>query len=153
MWEPLKRYNALDGEARRMFWRAVALLPMVRISLRSRGYKKTQEWLERRLEEGGTPERAGDRAASIEKTCRMVRAAAHYGIGNSSCLDESLVLWWLLRKAGVVASLRIGVRKEKQEFAAHAWVEHEGVALNQKEDMHRHYAAFDREFTPPAGQP
>ena len=153
MWEPLKRYNALDGEARRIFWRAVALLPMVRISLRSRGYKKTQEWLEWRLQDGDTPDRAGDHAAGIEKTCRMVRAAAHYGIGNSSCLDESLVLWYLLRRQDVAASLRIGVRKENEEFAAHAWVEHEGVALNQKEELHRHYAAFEREFTPPGGQP
>ena len=83
----------------------------------------------------------------------MVRAAAHYGIGNSSCLDESLVLWYLLRSQGVATSLRIGVRKENEEFAAHAWVEHEGVALNQKEEIHRHYVAFDREFTPPVGQP
>lgn len=136
-----------------MFWRAVVLLPVVRISLRSRGYKKTQEWLERRLGERGMAERAGGRVASIGRTCRMVKAAAHYGIGNSSCLDESLVLWYLLRKESVAASLRIGVRKEKEEFAAHAWVEHEGVALNQKEEMHRHYAAFEREFTPPASQP
>ncbi len=153
MWEPLKRYNALDGEARRIFWRAAALLPMVRISLRSRGYKKTQERLESWLAGSDLRRGAGDRAASIEKTCRMVRAAAHYGIGNSSCLDESLVLWYLLRRQGAAASLRIGVRKEKGEFAAHAWVEHESVALNQKEEMHRHYAAFEREFTPPAEHP
>lgn len=153
MWEPLKRYNALDGEARRMFWRAVVLLPMVRISLRTRGYKKTQERLDRRLARIDSFRNAGDGIARIERTCGMVRAAAHYGIGNSSCLDESLVLWYLLRSQGVATSLRIGVRKENEEFAAHAWVEHEGVALNQKEEIHRHYVAFDREFTPPVGQP
>lgn len=153
MWEPLKRYNALDGEARRMFWRALALLPLVRLSLRIRGYKKTQEWLDRRLAGSDALQHASYGNASLERTCRMVSVAVHYGIGNSSCLDESLVLWYLLRSQGVATSLRIGVRKENEEFAAHAWVEHEGVALNQKEEIHRHYAAFDREFTPPAGQP
>jgi hypothetical protein len=153
MWEPLKRYNALDAEARRIFWRAAVLLPVVRISLRRRGYKKTQEWLERRLEQRAASERAGEHKTSIERTCRMVRAAASYGIGISSCLEESLVLWYLLRTEGISACLRIGVRKEKGEFAAHAWVEHEGVALNQKEEMHRHYAAFEQEFTPQAEQP
>jgi hypothetical protein len=153
MWEPLKRYNALEPQARRIFWRATRLLPVVRISLRLRGYKKTQEWLERMGRGAAVSERRAEFEARIAITCRMVSAAAHYGIGKSSCLDESLVLQHLLMLQGVSAVLRIGVRKQSGEFAAHAWVEHEGEALNQKEEMHRHYAAFEREFGPPAGQP
>jgi Transglutaminase-like superfamily len=153
MWEPLKRYSKLDSQARRIFWRATMLLPRVRIALRLRGYKKTQNWLER-LGRGtsgfGLPV---EREERIARTCRMVSAAARYGIGKSSCLDESLVLWRLLMEQGIPAALRIGVRKESGELAAHAWVEHQGAALNQKEEMHRHYSAFEREFGPPTGQP
>ena len=76
----------------------------------------------------------------------MVRAAARYGVVRATCLEESLTLWHLLRKQGHGAKLRIGVRKRAQKFEAHAWVEHHGTALNQAEQMHRHYAAFESEF-------
>ena len=76
----------------------------------------------------------------------MVRAAARYGFVRATCLEESLTLWHLLRKQGHGAKLRIGVRKRAQKFEAHAWVEHDGTALNQAEQMHRHYAAFESEF-------
>ena len=64
-----------------------------------------------------------------------------------------MTLWYLLREQGITACLRIGVRKENEEFEAHAWVEHGGEALNQPEALHHHYAAFDQELLePPAEQ-
>jgi len=85
-------------------------------------------------------------------TARMVRAAARHGIGNPSCLEESLVLLHLLSAARVAAQLRIGVKKNVPKFEAHAWVECEGVALNESESLHDHYAQFEAELsaTPPA---
>ena len=42
--------------------------------------------------------------------------------------------------------MRIGTRKTGQKFEAHAWVECDGVALNEPEELHKHYAAFDEAF-------
>jgi hypothetical protein len=42
--------------------------------------------------------------------------------------------------------VRIGTRKREEKFEAHAWVECEGVALNEPEEAHKHYAAFSEEF-------
>jgi hypothetical protein len=47
---------------------------------------------------------------------------------DSRCLVQSLVLTRLLGRRGVPSSLVIGVLSEPQ-FAAHAWVEHEGAPL------------------------
>jgi len=82
----------------------------------------------------------------------MVRAAARNGLGNPSCLEESLVLAHLLRRQGIEAQLRIGVKKDAPKFEAHAWVECAGTALNETEALHDHYAPFEAEFTsiPPA---
>jgi len=77
----------------------------------------------------------------------MVRAGARYGILRPTCLVESLALWYLLQKQTIPAQLRIGVRTLPEKFEAHAWVEYQGVALNQSEEQHRHYAAFDRGFS------
>jgi hypothetical protein len=42
--------------------------------------------------------------------------------------------------------VRIGTRKNGEKFEAHAWVECDGVPLNEPEGVHEHYAAFDEAF-------
>lgn len=83
----------------------------------------------------------------------MVGAAQRRLPGKFTCLEESLVLWYLLRGQGIAARLRIGVRKINEKFEAHAWVEYGGEALNQPDQLHRHYAAFEREITEPPAEP
>jgi hypothetical protein len=61
-------------------------------------------------------------------------------------LEKSLTLWWLLRREGIVSSVRIGARKASGKFEAHAWVERDGAALNEPGAQHRHYATFDTAF-------
>jgi hypothetical protein len=138
-----------------MLRRAAVLLPLIGVSLRLRGYGRTQEWLQARWERRcpSLPQAAGSKD-TVEKTCRMVRAAVRHGMPGASCLEASLTLWYLLRLQGIPANLRIGVRKHANLFEAHAWVEHEGAALNQVEEVHRHFAPFDSKFlVPPNEQP
>ena len=147
MWEQFRRFRALDPEARRLFFRAVALLPLIGMSLHARGYKKTQAWLLSRLQDQNPPKSAANTHLElVEKTCRMVRAAEHHGLIRCTCLEESLALWYLLGQQSVTCQLRIGVRKQTGKFEAHAWVEYEGEALNQSEELHQHYAAFESEI-------
>jgi hypothetical protein len=148
MWKAFQRYRKLDPEARKLFWRAVALLPMIAVSLRARGFQRTKEKLQRRLALGSpTPGGPARGAEVVQKTCRTVAAAARYGLGRPTCLAKSLALWHLLQKQNVATQLRIGVNKADGKFEAHAWVEHDGMALNQSEEVHEHYAAFEAEFS------
>jgi len=137
-----------------MFRRAAILLRLVRWSLRLRGYGKTYTSLQKRLHpQAPGAETRPEVRDEVQVKCRMVRAAVRYSLAQFTCLEESLTLWFLLRKQGIPACLRIGVRTENGKFEAHAWVEHDGEALNQPEEMHRHYAAFEQDFPePPAGQ-
>ncbi|HEX8742438.1 MAG TPA: lasso peptide biosynthesis B2 protein [Thermoleophilaceae bacterium] len=48
--------------------------------------------------------------------------------GDTRCLTQSLVLTRLLAARGMESRLVIGVRPGER-FAAHAWVEHDGVPL------------------------
>jgi len=138
-----------------MFRRAAIVLPLVRWSLRLRGYGKTITALELRVQfKAKEVETRPEMRDGVQVTCRMVRAALRYSPAQFTCLEESLTLWYLLRRQGIPACLRIGVRKENEKFEAHAWVEHGGEALNQDEAMHRHYAAFGQDFPePPADEP
>jgi len=150
MWERLRRFSALGRTARRLFLRAAALLPLISLSLRLRGFRKTQATLQEYL---SLPSNEEDSSASgrVDLTVRMVRAAVRHSVGHPSCLEESLTLWWLLGRQGIASELRIGVRKHDEKFEAHAWIERKGVAVNEPESLHEHYAAFDAALssTPP----
>jgi Transglutaminase-like superfamily len=152
MWKTFQRYRALDPQARKLFGRAVALLPLVALSLRLRGFKKTKGTLQKKFSLKPSRETAKEQGEKVQMTCRMVRAGVYYGIFQPTCLEESLVLWYLLQRQSIPAILRIGVRKSPKNFEAHAWVECEGAALNQSEEVHQHYAAFDSGFSDLPGE-
>lgn len=146
MWERLQRFRKLPAPARGVFLRAAALLPWVALRLKFQGFQTTKNSL-RSSARGILSKNLNENAECVALTARMVRAAARHGIGNPSCLEESLVLLHLLETQGIAAELRIGVKKNTPKFEAHAWVECNGVALNEGESLHDHFAAFEAEFS------
>ena len=149
MWDLLRRFRALEPSARALFLRAAALLPFISLSLRLRGFRATQTSLENRLPKGLSmlsDRSSGTQAESAALTARMVRSAAYRTWGAPACLEQSLALWWLLARQGIASSVRIGARKTVQKFEAHAWVECDGLALNEPEGEQKHYTAFDQGF-------
>jgi hypothetical protein len=155
MWKRLPRFRRLDCAARRLFRRGVVLLLAISLSLRLRGFVATQAALQRFLSDGapGQRKKGAEKNAcpttaeskEVERTVR-VRAAANYGVGHPTCLEQSLALWWLLRRQGIDPSVRIGANKATTGFAAHAGVECDGAALNEGDELHAHYAVFDAAF-------
>ncbi|HXL21999.1 MAG TPA: lasso peptide biosynthesis B2 protein [Candidatus Dormibacteraeota bacterium] len=133
-----------------MFLWAMFALPLVSQSLRWRGLRATQESLQRRQAPGRKPTKS--ESQKLEVTVRMVKAAVRHGLGHPTCLEESLTLWWLLASQGIPSEVRIGIRKQAENFEAHAWVERDGIALNEPEAKHRHYEAFASEFPPAGGE-
>ena len=68
---------------------------------------------------------------------RAVTAAGR-AVPASNCLSEALTAWVLLSRGGHEPVLRIGVSAEER-FAAHAWVECNGVVViggNADHDYH-----------------
>jgi hypothetical protein len=149
MWERLRRFRKLPAPARGIFFRAAVLLPWVAWKLKRQGFEAARKSLWKSLSKESDPSSRAESAQRAALTARMVRAAARYGIGNPSCLEESLVLIHLLAGQGIAAQLRIGVRKNVAKFEAHAWVECNGAALNETEALHDHYAQFEAEFSAP----
>ncbi|HJZ65867.1 MAG TPA: lasso peptide biosynthesis B2 protein [Candidatus Acidoferrum sp.] len=149
MLERLRRFKELPAPARRIFLRAAVLLPWVALRLRLQGFKATKSSLQSFLK-NNSQSISPETSSLVQLTARMVRAAARHGIGNPSCLEESLVLLHLLNEQGIAAQLRIGVKKNIPQFEAHAWVECDGKPLNESEALHDHYAPFEAEFSGPA---
>jgi hypothetical protein len=137
------KFRRLPLEEKVLLLEALALLPAVRLGLRTLGMRPVEAALARRIGAGrrAEPDRAIYRA---RRTARLVSVAA--GFVGGACLARSIVLAWLLERQGVPAQLRIGVRKDENGFEAHAWVEAAGVVLNGGSNSAVNYAAFDRDF-------
>lgn len=136
-------FLALSWPERRTLLAALALLPLFRVALRLVGLQRLQARLHRKAEPGN--------AASLDelkRTGALVNAAARRVLGADSCLTRSLYLWWLLRRRDVHCQLRIGVRMADGALAAHAWVEHAGVPVNDRADVSDHFPAFDDAVSP-----
>jgi hypothetical protein len=126
-----------------MLAQALVLLPLTAAALRVLSFARVQALLSSTLRRSAATGQscAADR---VQAATRVVGLAAERGLVRVGCLPHSLVLWWLLRRQGGDAVLRFGVRKAGAVIEAHAWVEHDGAALNDDNHVHERFAAFDR---------
>lgn len=83
---------------------------------------------------------AGDEA--LERVCTAVNYACIWYPKQALCLQRSFVTTYLLRKRGVPARMVLGA--QKLPFKAHAWVEVEGRAINERSNVQETYAVWDR---------
>ena len=126
---------------------APAALPVSALLLSRLGLRRVQGLLPPGLS-------AGRQRAAVSEAQRlawMVKVAAMYGPWPANCLQRSVVLWWYLRIRALDADLRIGVRRDHEHGGLdfHAWVEHDGLVLNDAADVRLRYATFDRAVAPP----
>lgn len=110
--------------------RAFALITLFDAVLRTRGMQRGLA-LARRL--GDTESETDWTLEQTDAVGRRVALAAAFYPRRALCLEQSLTLYVMLRKAGAPAVLRIGVRPVP--FAAHAWVEIDGQAVNEPQDF------------------
>jgi len=134
----LSRFCALAAAEQRTLLVAMALLPLFWVGLRLIGLAPLRSWLQRCVT-------APARTISAEEASRageLVNAAARHGPFPATCLTRSLVLVWLLGRSGVRGEICLGVRMVRSKLDAHAWVERDGVPINDSPDVAHRYAPF-----------
>ena len=112
--------------------------------LRFSGYRATLEWA-RRGAAPGIP--APQQLPLARQTAYALAVAVKYGPWRPKCLLRSLALARLLARRGIPFELRIGVPAgqdaaqgaDPADFEAHAWVEHNGIVLNDRHDISDEY--------------
>ena len=137
-------YRGLPAREQKTLMVSLVLLPLFWLGLRLAGLQRFQAWLDRSPIAPGAPLSQPEAAALGV----AVNRAANHVLGPATCLTRSLLLRWLLRRYGTASDLRIGVRFEEGELAAHAWVEKDGIPLNDSPEVVARYAAFDQPVAP-----
>jgi hypothetical protein len=145
LWIKWRRFWKLPVPERGFVLRAMAFLPLTEIGLHVIGFRRWKQFIEQVSPSPSRPQflESADELRMTEKITRAASAAERHVFGKPNCLERSLTLWWLLRRAGIDGELHIGARKYESRFEAHAWVELRGVILNDSPDVHQHYARFD----------
>jgi hypothetical protein len=113
------------------------MIAALKLSLKLRGYKRTIEWIERRVER--VPVRIDVPPTVVKAAEWWVAMAAAFYPGRAECLERSLVLYYVLRRQGVSVRYCHGVRPSP--LSAHAWIEYDGEVIN---DVPEHVKEFSR---------
>lgn len=79
---------------------------------------------------------------AIDRVCMAVNYACVWYPKQALCLQRSFVTTYLLRKRGIRAEMVLGA--QKLPFKAHAWVEVEGRAINERSNVQAIYTVWDR---------
>lgn len=79
-----------------------------------------------------------ERNDALRAAAYRVRVASTFSILPTACLEESLCLLWMLKRAGHPATIRVGV--QACPFRAHAWVECDGQPVGEDPFFLRTYA-------------
>jgi len=77
-----------------------------------------------------------------ETICAAVGRACSYYPRTAACFQRSAAAAWMLRRSGVCAELVIGVKK--LPFKSHAWVEVNGIVVNDNPRLKETYLTLDR---------
>jgi hypothetical protein len=137
-----KQFRALTPKQRQVLLVASIALPVFWIGLTSLGLARLLSWLPR-----GRVERHNLVDAAFTEMCDVadaVNIAARHSPFPSTCLTRSTLLQWMLNRQGVDSDLRIGVKLIGGKLEAHAWVEHDGVPINDKATVTADFAPFDQ---------
>jgi hypothetical protein len=150
MMERWHRFWRLSAFERGVVIEATAALLATWLGLRLAGFRRWKSVLAWQGPSANaiTPLRGASQQESARVIAQLAAAAARNLFFSTNCLEQSLILWWLLRRLGIAAELRIGARKELDRFEAHAWVEVDSAALNDANAEHRHFVPFDGPISP-----
>jgi hypothetical protein len=131
----LRTFTADDWST---FGEALMLVVGVSIALRVVAFPRMLAWAIRmrpqNVSGACTPQQ-------VERTAWLATRASR--VARVKCLTRSLALARVLARRGVATDVRIGVKTDTGTLEAHAWVEHNGLVLNDRPHRIARYAAFD----------
>ena len=118
------------------------LIAALKLALRGRGFAWTIALVRRRVEMVAQAELV-DMEAVKECEYRVAMAAAFYP-GRARCLEQSLVLYYVLRRQGVAVRYCQGV--QPYPFQGHAWIEYRGEVVNDVAEHARQFSCLPNQL-------
>lgn len=131
MGERLRQWRALPSAERRQLLLFAVVQPGISLSLRVRGLRRTQAWLERHSQRSEPHSASDNELAAAQRTAELAAIAGLRGPFSATCLRQALAVYWMLRRRNLQPHLRLGVARIGPTPTMHAWVELSGIPLAQ----------------------
>jgi hypothetical protein len=136
-------FTALDRATQRQVIEAAIVLAAIWLGVRTVGYGGTRRAVARAGRSNvKQPHTATDVLPVAQEWAWAVAAGARAMPLPATCLHRTVALWWLLRRRGIESEIRFGTVRTEDGLAAHAWLEREGVVLNDDADVGEKFAAL-----------
>lgn len=78
----------------------------------------------------------------MDRLVALFTQAAATSAHGAACLPRSLALRRFLGRYGIESRLRLGMRKTDEGWTGHAWVEHAGQVVGDREEFVRQFVPF-----------
>lgn len=140
----IRKLLRLSPEERGWLLKAYGMMVVVNVGLRCLGFYRVFQLMSRNGGVGRKGSLVLMRETEVDRIWRVVDIARRNHFCRVQCLHRSLVVYWLLKSAGVGVSLCIGVQKEGGVLKAHAWVEHRGQMVGEPAYVQQVYAPLMR---------
>ena len=146
----LPRFLNLAAAEQRLLLRAVPLVAAVRLCLWFFPFRTLYRRWSSALPRLARPGRRG--GPSPERIVWLVAVASRC-VPGAHCLARAVAAQLLLARAGHLAEMRIGVRKQGDGLDAHAWLEYHGAPLRESDAQIESFVPFDAAITSPRDAP
>lgn len=124
----ISRYKQLSSAERSLFFRALAIVAVIRVGLRLVPFRILRKWLEHFR---GSPQLSGGLDRQRIRQVAWAVEAASRRLAGTTCLPQGMATHLLLGRLGQQSELRLGVAlKPGGQLEAHAWVEVEGRVVS-----------------------
>ena len=127
----LAKFSRLARADQGLVLSALMAVLLVRAALWVLPFRWLRDWIVNRASasDQATPGMSNQPGLSNQHVQRIAWAVAAVSkvVPAATCLTQALATQWLLNRAGIGSTLRLGVgRNESGAFGAHAWVEQAG---------------------------
>ena len=127
----LRALRSLRNEERLLVLEAALLPVFISTGIDLFGVRRTQGWLRWWASRGKPKQLPPEPWAEILMARRAQRRVMRTTGIRGTCLPRSLTLWTLLLRRGLPTDLRVGFRRLEGKIEGHAWVEFQGIPLNE----------------------
>jgi hypothetical protein len=148
--QKLQKLQALNTWQWSVLLRSGYVIPLAYLRLRSGGFRKALRWARTAAARRSDLSREKELELARE-TAFAFAVACKFGPWKPKCLVRSLALGRFLCRRGIPFDIRIGVPNARAmppaddavDFTAHAWLELDGVVLNDREDIAAEFSPFN----------
>lgn len=137
-------WRDLSNSDRALLLLLATLQPLISASLNISGFAKTRQRLESLIRRAPQRDANPSDLAYGDRLARLAGIAGRHGPVQTTCLRQSLAIYFLLLRKGLRPVIQLGMLPESKQTSMHAWVELDGIVLGRSNTSYVPFTAAEQ---------